>query len=128
LYCYGCTSLTSLLDLPSCTELNCNDCTALIYLPDLPLCDWLNCRGCAALISLPDLLMCTDLNCNDIPHLTHITVTDKCDVSCDNSPIFGYNNDLYLYYTNECHNIIVSSVNNSHNYEQSIVDIIVGYL
>jgi hypothetical protein len=125
--CYGCTSLTSLPDLLVCTILYCYCCTSLISLPDLPVCTELRC-GNTLLTSLPDLPVCTALWCNELPHLTHITVPDNCKVLCYKSPISGYNNDIYLSYTNERNNIISSSINNSHNYEQGIVSIIVGYL
>jgi hypothetical protein len=68
------------------------------------------------------------LRCNNLPHLTHLNVPDQCDISCDNSPISVYNNDLYLSYINDRSNLISSSIHNSHNYEHGIVDIIAGYL
>jgi hypothetical protein len=108
--------------------LDCNNCTSLTYLPELPVCKRLWCNGCTSLISLPDLLLCVNLWCNDLPHLTHLNVPDQCNVSCENSPISYYNNDLYLSYINDRSNIISSSIYNSHNYENGIVDIIAGYL
>jgi hypothetical protein len=88
----------------------------------------LYCNGCTALISLPDLPLCIDLDCSDLPHLTHINVSANCDVSCRNSPISYYNNDLYLSYINDRSNLISSSIHNSHNYEHGIVGIIAEYL
>jgi hypothetical protein len=128
LRCYDCTSLMSLPDLPLCTRLGCGGCASLTSLPDLPVCTNLNCYGCTSLMSLPDLPVCTELWCSDLPHLTHITVPAKCDVSCRNSPISVYNNDLYLSYINDRSNIITSSIRNSHNYEHGIVGIIAEYL
>jgi hypothetical protein len=68
------------------------------------------------------------LRCNDLPHLNHLNVPNQCAVICDNSPIAGHNNNLYLSYINDRSIIITSSINNSHNYEKNIVSIIAGYL
>jgi hypothetical protein len=80
------------------------------------------------LTSLPDLLLCNNLKCNNLPHLTHINVPYLCKVSCKNSPISYYNNDLYLSYINDRSNLISLSIHKFHNYEQGIVDIIISYL
>jgi hypothetical protein len=120
--------LTSLPDLQVCIYLDCRECKVLKFLPDLPLCTSLYCSGCKYLVSLPDIPLCVDLRCSDLPHLTHINVPANCDVSCRNSPVSVYNNDLYLSYINDRSNLISSSIHNSHNYEHGIVGIIAGYL
>jgi hypothetical protein len=68
------------------------------------------------------------LECRDCPNITHISVQDYCQVSCDFSPIAGYNNDLYLSYIEARSNIIAVSMGKSNNYEQGVVGIIAGYL
>jgi hypothetical protein len=128
LYCSGCTALISLPDLPVCTRLECWDCTALISLPDLPACTNLQCWDCTALISLPDLPACTELYCKECTNLTHISIQDNCRVSCTNSPIAGYNNELYLSYIEARSSIIEVSMRKSNNYEQGVIGIIAGYL
>jgi hypothetical protein len=68
------------------------------------------------------------LRCNDLPHLTHISVQDNCKVECDNSPIAGHNNNLYLSYINTRRSIITAVMDKSYNYEKGIVSMIAGYL
>ena len=44
--CSGCTSLTSLPELPNLTTLECCGCTSLTSLPDMPNVTSLDCGGC----------------------------------------------------------------------------------
>jgi hypothetical protein len=86
------------------------------------------CLDCTGLNSFPDLPVCYELDCSGCTSLTYINVPDGCVVTCDNSPIAGYNNDLYLSYINLRSNVIRSTMNTSDNYEPGIIAIIESYM
>jgi hypothetical protein len=100
--------LVSLPPLPACIELSFSGCTALTSLPALPLCTWLGCDGCT--------------------NLTHISVQDNCKVECDNSPISGHNNDLYLSYINDRSSIVLTAIDQYQYNDRNVVGIIMGFI
>jgi hypothetical protein len=100
----------------------------LTSLPDLPACTYLSCDKCTALTSLPDLPVCNELCCIDCIDLTYIDVHVDCKVTCENSPIANYNNELYLSYVKDRRNIITTFMETSPNYEKNVVSLIAGYL
>jgi hypothetical protein len=126
--CVGCKALMSIPELPVCTRLDCEGCINLTSLPELPMCIELECKDCTSLTSLPHLPACTRLFCSNCVNITYINLPDNCFLTCNNSPIAGHNNDLYLSYINARHPVITEAVDKVHNYEKNVVGIIVGYL
>jgi hypothetical protein len=88
----------------------------------------LYCSGCISLTSLPALPLCNWLYCGDCPNLTHISVQDDCIVSCDNSPISGHNNDLYLSYINIRSSIVLTAMDQYQYNDRNVVGIIMGFM
>jgi hypothetical protein len=88
----------------------------------------LDCMGCTSLVFLPALPLCTWLDCDDCPNLTHISVPDNCNISCDNSPISGHNNDLYLSYINIRSSIVLTAMDQYQYNDRNVVGIVMGFI
>ena len=128
LNCYGCASLESIGDLPLCTVLWCYRCTSLESIGALPSCTKLDCDDCTSLVAIGDLPSCTKLDCNECPNLTHLYVSDRCIVLCNNSPISKWNQAAYLQYINARLPIVSENMLHCLSYEPRIANIIMMYI